>query len=155
MLLDVSGDTPEAVAELFGDLGAGEDEANVVLETSSGGANRYFGDLLLGTGNDKFLMDGSNGGVGIGGRVLAGDELDTLEVTSNRGFPGGLLLGAGEGNDSVKLISTLPNSSASRILAGGGDDTVEVLRGSGTSQTPTTNDGGPGFDVFTGIGLAT
>jgi len=155
VLLDVGGDTPEAVAELFGNLGAGEDEANVVLETSSGGANRYFGDLILGTGNDKFLLNGSNGGVDIAGRVLAGDGLDTLEVVSNRGFSGGLLLDAGEGNDSVKLISALPNASASRILAGGGDDNVEVLRGSGTAQTPTTSDGGPGFDVFTGIGRAT
>lgn len=155
VLLDVGGDTPEAAAVLFGDLGAGEDEALVVLETSSGGANSFFGDLFLGTGDDKFILNGSNGGVDIAGRVLAGDGLDTLEVVSNRGFSGGLLLDAGEGNDSVKLISSLPNASASRILAGGGDDNVEVLRGSGTDQTPTTSDGGPGFDVFTGIGAVT
>ena len=151
----VGGATPLAECVLTGNLGAGNDEAKVVLGAFASGQARLDATLDLGAGDDKFDLVSSDANTNVLGSVRTGDGQDTLELVSNRRFTGGILLDAGAGNDSVKLISTQPNDSASRILAGDGDDTVEVLRGSGTNQTPTTSDGGAGFDVFTGIGDVT
>jgi len=151
VLLDVGGDALQAEAALFGDLGGGDDEAEVVLEARSGGdVSANFG-IELGSGNDKALLTTSNAATAVSGAVRMGDGQDVVELVSGRGFSGGVLVDAGRGNDSVKLVSSLANSSASQIFAGEGDDVVEVLAG-GVQVTPTTSDGGPGFDVFTGIG---
>ncbi len=151
VLLDVGGDVLQAEAALFGDLGGGNDEANVVLESRSGGdASATFG-IDLGTGDDQAHLTTSNAATAVLGSLSTGDGQDVIELVSGRGFTGGVAVDSGAGNDSVKMITSLANASASQISAGDGDDVVEVLAG-GPPVTPTTSDGGPGFDVFTGIG---
>lgn len=151
----IGGATPLAEYVLTGNLGAGNDEAKAALGANPTGQARFDATLDLGAGDDKLDVNGTNSNTNVLGTVRGGDGLDTLEFLSARRFTGGITLDAGAGNDSIKLVSALPNGSASIILAGDGDDTVEVLRGSGTNVTATTSDGGLGFDVFTGIGAVT
>lgn len=154
--LDVGDDTPLATVSLRGDLGAGEDDVDVDVDARSDGATALDFELDLGADDDSVDCSADGSDCALSGRIDAGSGDDTLEVLGRSRFVGsGVLLRGERGDDSIKLNCASSNESASRIEAGDGDDSVEVLVQNGSTSTPTTSDGGPGFDVFTGIGVAT
>ena len=151
---DVGGDSGLSYARLRGALGDGGDDVDVDVETRLGGAPTLELALDLGSGDDEFDSDASGNDLALLGTLRGQDGEDSIEVLSQAGFIGGAVLDAGADDDDVTFHAVGRHDSATSILAGTGDDDVEVLTQTSQTQTPTTSDGGPGEDVFSGIGLA-
>jgi hypothetical protein len=148
---DIDCKTARLETTFLGSMGGGDDE--VILNAKGSGTTSAIAtaDFSLGLGNDKALFEFNEmSGTQFNGSVRGNDGSDILEARFGSLMTGAPTFDGGLGNDTLHFFVNGTIAGSPRLLAGAGDDLVEML-GVRATGAPFS-DGGIGFDYFKGIG---
>ena len=153
VLIEMGNNLNQITASVSGSLGGGLDNFLLKTKTFQSGATNLNFNLDMGDGLDSFSVSTSESATTtFNGSVRTGLDGDKVEVTTSGILQGNPTIDTGDGNDEVKVFSLGALAATLRTLAGSGDDKVEIFSGIPGSASSAFSDGGPGFDIFAGIG---